>query len=80
MVLDIDDENSFYWLTTFNIGRFDSPGIFAIKDIQNQVFYRNYEIYDGDNFKNLSKGFLEKIKSGEKLPLHMRWQDAYKNI
>ena len=79
-LLDVDDEVAFKWLTSFNIGRFDSPGVFAIKDIENEVYYRNYEIYSGDNFPALSTEFLEKIENGEKVPLHMRWSDAYKNL
>ncbi len=29
-VIDLDDEPMFKYLTSFSLGRFDSPGIFAI--------------------------------------------------
>ncbi len=45
----------FNYLITYSIGRFDSPGIFVIEDIDRQKYYRNYEIYDGPaNFNQLS--------------------------
>jgi len=33
VLIDIDNELMFNYLTTYNLGRFDSPGIFIIKDI-----------------------------------------------
>lgn len=55
-MIDVDDEEMFNYLITYSIGRFDSPGIFVIKDIHNQVYYRNYETYNGiQNFKNISE-------------------------
>ena len=46
-VIDIDNEDMFNYLITYSIGRFDSPGVFIIKDINRKVFYRNYETYNG---------------------------------
>lgn len=67
-------------MTEYFIGVFDSPGIFAIKDPINKVYYRNYEKYSGSNFKDLSEGLLTKINLGEKKELYTRWIDSYKNI
>ena len=43
-MIDLDNEEMFYYLTSFNLGRFDSPGVFAIKgsEFARQVYYRNY--------------------------------------
>jgi len=55
----------FNYLTTYNLGRFDSPGIFIIKDIHRQEYFRNYEIYNGKrNFKNISDELIASINKG----------------
>lgn len=47
-LLDLDDEPMFNYLTTFSLGRFDSPGVFALRGEELQgklVYYRNYLTY-----------------------------------
>lgn len=66
MFADTANETIFRWLNTFNLGRFDTPGIFAFKDLKRGVFYRNYEIYNGYNFNTLSEEFLTAIKRQQK--------------
>jgi hypothetical protein len=67
-------------LTGFQLGRFDTPGIFAIRDAKNLVYYRNYETYHGSNFKVISEDFITAINKGEKQPLYGKWVDSIKNI
>jgi hypothetical protein len=80
VVIDTDNKPVFRYMTEYFIGVFDSPGIFAIKDTENKIYYRNYEIYSGSNFKNISEGFLTKINTGQKRELYTRWIDSLKNI
>ena len=55
-LIDIDDEEMFNYLVSYSLGRFDSPGIFVIKDMKRQVYYRTYETYNGAaNFFNISE-------------------------
>ena len=79
-VIDMDDEQMFNYLTELSLGRFDSPGVFAFKDISKQVFYRNYEIYNGRNFRNISESFVTMINEGLKKPLYAKWIDSYRNL
>ncbi len=44
-LIDLDNEPMFTYLTTFNLGRFDSPGIFAISGSDLEMYYRNYHTY-----------------------------------
>lgn len=61
-IIDVDDEEMFYYLTSYSVGRFDSPGIIVIEDIKGKKFYRNYETYDGTaNFNNISNGLISSI-------------------
>ena len=77
-IIDIDDEDMFNYLTTYSIGRFDSPGIFIIKDLKIKVFYRNYETYNGNaNFHNISEGLLTDVNLGQKQELYAEWIDSY---
>lgn len=84
-MIDLDVEEMFYFLTTFNLGRFDSPGIFAIKgsEFKRKMYYRNYHTYYSTlqvNFHNISEQFITEINTGVKLPLYSEWKDAYKNL
>lgn len=80
VVIDIDDEPMFNYLITYSIGRFDSPGIFVIEDMQQQKYYRNYEIYDGaTNFNQLSAVLISEINNKTKSPLYSFWVDSLKN-
>jgi hypothetical protein len=47
VVLDMDDEPTFKWLTWLQLGRFDSPGIFAINgtEFTRTKYYRGYNTY-----------------------------------
>ena len=48
VLIDLDNEPMFNFLTTFNLGRFDSPGIFALNGseiLHARVYYRNYYTY-----------------------------------
>ena len=84
-ILDLDNDEMFYFLTSFQMGRFDSPSIFAINgtaDFDRKKFYRNYPTYYSGNttFKDISVDFLAAIKSGEKKPLYMAWTECYQNL
>jgi len=76
----------FYFLTSFTLGRFDSPGIFAIEgsEFNQKVYYRNYlTYYSGPTtttFQNISGQFIAEIVSGVKIPLYARWVEAYHNL
>jgi len=43
VVLNADNTKLFRWMTDFNLGRFDTPSVFAFKDFEGKIFYRNYE-------------------------------------
>jgi hypothetical protein len=81
-LIDLDNEEMFEFLTTFNLGRFDSPGVFAIKDIKDKVFYRNYHTYyeSHTNFHNISEQFVAEINQGQKLPMYAQWHQSYHNL
>ncbi|CDW71844.1 UNKNOWN [Stylonychia lemnae] len=80
-LIDIDNEEMFNYLTTYQLGRFDSPGIFIIEDIHLQKYYRNYETYNGNrNFKNISDNLIAAVNLGEKSPLYSFWKDCYLNL
>lgn len=81
-LIDLDNEPMFYHLTSFNLGRFDSPSIFAIGDIDRKVYYRNYHTYyaAGTDFKHISDTFVREINNGTKLPLYAKWQDCPHNL
>ena len=77
-MIDLDNEEMFNYLTSFNLGRFDSPGIFAINGsaFNEKIFYRNYHTYYSTvdiNFNNISGQFVSEIRTGVKLPLYARW-------
>lgn len=50
-LINMDDEPTFKWLTWLQLGRFDSPGIFAINgtEFRRTMLYRNYHIYHATN-------------------------------
>ena len=50
-LINMDDEPTFKWLTWLQLGRFDSPGIFAINgtEFRRIMLYRNYHIYHATN-------------------------------
>ena len=80
-LIDIDDEEMFNYLITFNLGRFDSPGIFVVKDMKRQVYYRTYETYNGDaNFFNISEGLMIEINQMRKMVMYSHWNDRYLNL
>lgn len=79
-IVDVDDLKNFRWINKFAFGRFDTPSIFALKDLEQGIFYRNYETYDGLNFQRLSEEFMNSIKTNEKLPLYSNPWEFYKNI
>ena len=60
-------------LTQFEYYTNRYPGIFICEGDVNPyddiIYYRNYEMYDGKNFKKLTDGLLERIRSGEAKPL-----------
>ena len=60
--VNADDSKMFRWLNKFDLGRFDTPGIIAFKDLKEGIFYRNYETYDGFNFNSISEDLLTSIK------------------
>jgi len=73
VVINTDDKPLFRYMTSYFLGIFDTPGVFAIKDAEDRIYFRNYEIYSGSNFKDLSEGFLTKINTGHKMQLHSTW-------
>ena len=84
-MIDLDNEEMFYFLTTFDLGRFDSPGVFAIRgsDFERKVFYRNYHTYYSSpevTFANISETFITCINQGQKLPLYANWLESYHNL
>lgn len=63
-ILNMDHEASFYWLTGWQLGRFDSPSIFAIRDFDKGEYFRNYQTYFGSpnfTFEDISTGFVGQI-------------------
>mmetsp|Transcript_11254 Transcript_11254/g.11300 ORF Transcript_11254/g.11300 Transcript_11254/m.11300 type:complete len:136 (-) Transcript_11254:15-422(-) len=67
-------------MTSYYMGVFDAPGIFAIRDRERRVYYRNYERYSGANFPNISQQFVQAINTGQKQPLYANWADAHKTV
>lgn len=83
-LINMDDEPTFKWLTWLQLGRFDSPGIFAINgtEFRRTMLYRNYHIYHANNstFATISEDFVKSINSGAKRPLYSSWLDAPRNL
>lgn len=50
-VIDLDNEPMFHYLTTFFLGRFDSPSIFAVNgtEFTRKTYFRNYHTYFSGN-------------------------------
>jgi hypothetical protein len=44
---------------------FNTPTIFAFKDIANGLIYRPIAKYDGTNFYEISEGLKRKIENGD---------------
>ena len=53
----------------YGLDKNDSPGIFAIKDHMNKVYHRNYEVFNGRNFHEISVAFVSSINRGDRIPL-----------
>ncbi len=84
-MIDLDNEEMFNFLISFDLGRFDSPGIFAIRgsEFERKIFYRNYHTYYSSSdvtFANISENFVRSINLGEKKPLYANWYDCYQNL
>lgn len=83
-LFDLDDEPMFNYLTSFSLGRFDSPGVFVINgtDFARQQYFRTYHTYysGGTNFANISEQLVVGVNTGTKLPLYSHWVDALLNV
>lgn len=80
VVINLDDEKMFNFLVTFSMGRFDSPGIMVIKNLNDKIYFRNYDIFNGHNFKNISDELVASINQGRKKELYGHWYHSYKNL
>ncbi len=59
--------------STYALGNFDAPGIFAINSKEPIYFYRNYETYVGpESFDTIEWQFIKKLEEGNKKLLSSR--------